>query len=145
MDAANPGSMQVNFDVLMVLYLRYKLSQKDGLVQGQRGIRTGIAGIEKTIQAQQSLANVHISKAFEDLSSLMKMAKDTVGLSRTIVAKVKNRQGEITDDETTQLKAYLLSLGVDDPVTRDVCGNDNVYHQKLAREISDLMVKPLKV
>ncbi|XP_055350423.1 vacuolar protein-sorting-associated protein 36-like [Paramacrobiotus metropolitanus] len=110
----------------------------------RREIRTGIAGIERNIQAQQTSASMHISKAFEDLNSLMKMAKETVGLSKSIVAKVKNRQGEITDDETTQLKSYLLSLGVDDPVTRDVCGNDNVYHQKLAKEVSQLMTKPLE-
>ena len=75
----------------------------------------------------------------------MKMAQETVQLSRSLVAKIKSRQGEITADETVQLKAYLLSLGVDDPVTRDVCGNDNVYHQKLAREISELLAKPIKV
>ena len=73
------------------------------------------------------------------------MAKDTVNLSKSLVSKVKSKKGEITDDETTQLKSYLLSLGVDDPVTRDVCGSDNVYHRKLAVEVSDLMAKPLKV
>ncbi|GAV02512.1 hypothetical protein RvY_13068 [Ramazzottius varieornatus] len=110
----------------------------------RREMRTGISGIEKTLQAQQATVNIHISKAFEDLSNLMTMAKDTVNLTKNLVSRLKNKQGEITEDETTQLKSYLLSLGVDDPVTRDAYGNDNSYYRGLAIEVSSVMSKPLK-
>ncbi|OQV16440.1 Vacuolar protein-sorting-associated protein 36 [Hypsibius exemplaris] len=111
---------------------------------GQSGFRIGIAGIERKLQTEQKGVNQQISHAFEDLNSLMKAAKDTVALSKILVTKVKNRQGEITDDETTQLKSYLLSLGVDDPVTREASRSDNIYFQKLAKEISANLTIPLK-
>ena len=118
---------------------------RDRCLQTRREMRTGISGIEKTLQAQQATVNTQISKAFEDLSNLMTMAKDTVNLSKNLVSRLKNKQGEITEDETIQLKSYLLSLGVDDPVTRDAYGSDNSYYRGLAVEVSSVMAKPLKV
>ncbi|WAQ99329.1 VPS36-like protein [Mya arenaria] len=49
-------------------------------------------------------------------------AKDMVALSKTIVNKIKDKQGDITEDETVKFKAYLLSMGIPNPVTRETHG-----------------------
>lgn len=68
-----------------------------------------------------------------------------VNLSKTISAKIKEKQGEITEDETIQFKSYLLSLGIPDPVTRSTHGSGVKYYQELAREVSSSMESILKV
>ena len=71
----------------------------------------------------------NISKAFQDLDVLMEMAKPMVGLARSISTKIKDKQGGITEDETVQFKSYLLSLGIDDPVTKDSATSDKQYYR----------------
>ena len=46
------------------------------------------------------------------------MAKPMVKLAQSISTKIREKQGEITEDETIQFKSYLLSLGIDDPITK---------------------------
>ena len=46
------------------------------------------------------------------------MAKPMVKLAQSISTKIREKQGEITEDETVQFKSYLLSLGIDDPITK---------------------------
>ena len=41
-----------------------------------------------------------------------------VKLAQSISTKIREKQGEITEDETIQFKSYLLSLGIDDPITK---------------------------
>lgn len=60
----------------------------------------------------------NISEAFEDLSKLMVKAKEMVELSKSIANKIKDKQGDITEDETIRFKSYLLSMGIANPVTR---------------------------
>lgn len=38
-----------------------------------------------------------------------------------------------------RFKSYLMSLGIDDPVTRDAYKSDNQYYRSLAKQISDFM------
>lgn len=119
-------------------------AQTQTVGSNQKQLRTGISGIEKNIQQRHMDTDRNISQAFEDLSKLMDKAKEMVAISRNISTKLKEKQGDITEDETLQFKSYLLSLGIDDPVTRDAFGSSNKYFQELAKQISDIMEQPLK-
>jgi len=107
-------------------------------------LRTGIVGIERSIQEKQKATDHSISTAFQDLSKLMTTAKDMVHLSKSISDKIREKQGEITEDETVRFKSYLLSLGIDDPVTRDSFRNSSEFHKSLARQLSDFLHIPIE-
>ncbi|XP_066150199.1 vacuolar protein-sorting-associated protein 36 [Euwallacea fornicatus] len=107
-------------------------------------LRTGIVGIERSLQAKQKATDESMIVAFQDLNKLISMAKDMVKLSKAISTKIKERQGEITEDETIQFKSYLLSLGIDDPVTRDSYKSNSQYYKGLAREISDFLLSHIE-
>jgi len=113
-------------------------------VPAKREIRAGITGIEKKINMKAKQDNANISKAFEDLNKLMEMAKPMVQLANSISTKIRDKQGEITEDETVQFKSYLLSLGVDDPITKDTAGSDKKYYQGLAREMFLILDQPMQ-
>ncbi|KAF7988292.1 hypothetical protein HCN44_009937 [Aphidius gifuensis] len=106
--------------------------------------RTGIIGIERSLQERQRATDDSISMAFQDLKKLMEMAKDMVSISKTISAKIKERQGDITEDETVKFKSYLMSLGIDDPVTREACKSSNEYFRQLAMQLSQILEEPIK-
>lgn len=106
-------------------------------------LRTGIVGIERGLEEKHKAASESISVAFQDLNKLMMMAKDMVNLSKSISTKLKEKQGDITDDETIKFKSYLLSLGVEDPVTKDAFTSNIEYFEKLAGEIAQIIEKPL--
>lgn len=106
-------------------------------------LRSGIVGIERTIQQRQQTTDATISVAFQDLSKLMALAKDMCAVSQAISAKVVQRTGEISSDETVRLKAQLLSMGIDNPVLRDHVRDDNEYHVCLAQEITAVLLQPL--
>ncbi|KDR12870.1 vacuolar protein-sorting-associated protein 36 isoform X2 [Zootermopsis nevadensis] len=106
-------------------------------------LRAGIVGIERGIQEKQKAADESISRAFQDLSKLMGMAKDMVNLSKNISQKIRERQGDITEDETVRFKSYLLSLGIDDPVTRTDFRSENKYYIELARQLADILEEPI--
>ncbi|XP_076675499.1 vacuolar protein sorting 36 [Andrena cerasifolii] len=105
--------------------------------------RTGIIGIERSLQEQQKATDESISMAFQDLKKLMGMAKDMVSISKTISAKIRERQGDITEDETVRFKSYLMSLGIDDPVTRDAYKSSNEYFKQLAKQLADILEEPI--
>lgn len=52
-------------------------------------LRTGIVGIERSIQEKQKATDQSISAAFQDLSKLMSMAKDMVHISKSISEKIR--------------------------------------------------------
>lgn len=106
-------------------------------------LRTGIVGIERTIQEKQKQTDENITLAFQDLSKLMAMAKDMVGISKVISAKIRERQGDISEDETVRFKSYLMSLGIDDPVTRDSAASNTEYFQLLANQICEMLLDPI--
>lgn len=105
--------------------------------------RTGIMGIERSLQEKHKQTDESISIAFQDLSKLMTMAKDMVRLSQSISTKIRDRQGDITEDETVRFKSYLMSLGIDDPVTKDSYKSNNKYYRDLAKQISDILLGPI--
>uniref|UniRef100_A0A914IAU1 Vacuolar protein-sorting-associated protein 36 n=1 Tax=Globodera rostochiensis TaxID=31243 RepID=A0A914IAU1_GLORO len=106
----------------------------------------GILGIEKRLAEQHQRTHEHISEAFEDMSKLMEQAREMVVLSKNITERLRQKKGEITDDddETVQLKSYLLSLGVSDPVTKSTFGGSSVFFDKLAAELTSVLLEPLK-
>ncbi|XP_046677396.1 vacuolar protein-sorting-associated protein 36 [Homalodisca vitripennis] len=56
-------------------------------------LRTGIVGIERSIQEKHKATDKSISAAFQDLSKLMTMAKDMVQLSKNISDKIRLKHG----------------------------------------------------
>lgn len=103
----------------------------------------GIIGIERKLEQKRQETEKNISVSFQDLSKLMNKAKEMVALSQIISTKIKDKQGDITEDETVKFKSYLLSLGIPNPVTKETHGSGTHYHMQLAREISDAMVPAL--
>lgn len=105
--------------------------------------RAGIIGIERAIQKKQEDTDKNISQAFEDLSNLMEKAKDMVHVSKTIANKIREKQGDITEDETVRFKSYLLSMGIPNPVTRETHGTGDRYYIQLAHELNDVLEAPI--
>ncbi|CAB3236030.1 unnamed protein product [Arctia plantaginis] len=106
-------------------------------------IRSGIVGIERSIEEQHRQTGESITVAFKDLRKLMEKAKDMVAISKNISTKIREKQGDISEDDTVRFKAYLMSLGIDDPVTRDAFRSDSDYYLGLAQQVSDMMVAVL--
>lgn len=106
-------------------------------------LRTGIVGIERSLLERQKQTDENISLAFKDLSKLMEMAKDMVGVSKVISTKIRERHGDISEDETVRFKSYLMSLGIDDPVTRDSAASNTEYFQLLAKQICEMLLDPI--
>uniref|UniRef100_A0A8C6PL57 Vacuolar protein-sorting-associated protein 36 n=1 Tax=Nothobranchius furzeri TaxID=105023 RepID=A0A8C6PL57_NOTFU len=104
----------------------------------------GIVGIERKIEEKRKETDKNISEAFEDLSKLMVKAKEMVELSRSIATKIKDKQGDITEDETIRFKSYLLSMGIANPVTRETHGSGTRYHMQLAKQLGDMLQAPLE-
>ena len=57
----------------------------------------------------------------------------------------KQGQGIGEDEETVQFKSYLMSLGIADPVTRDTHGSGQSYYKQLAKEVYQILERPLEV
>uniref|UniRef100_A0AAY5KD90 Vacuolar protein-sorting-associated protein 36 n=1 Tax=Esox lucius TaxID=8010 RepID=A0AAY5KD90_ESOLU len=112
--------------------------------QAGRTRAVGIVGIERKIEERRKETDKNISEAFEDLSKLMVKAKEMVELSRSIANKIKEKQGDITEDETIRFKSYLLSMGIANPVTRETHGSGTHYHLQLAKQLGDMLVAPLE-
>ncbi|RZF46089.1 hypothetical protein LSTR_LSTR004802 [Laodelphax striatellus] len=121
---------------------RIRVSPQASSSQGIK-LRAGIVGIERGIQQKQKATDENISAAFEDLNKLMSMANDMVKISKAISSKIREKQGDITEDETVRFKSYLLSLGINDPVTRNSFNSENQYYQSLARQLAEIMEQPI--
>ncbi|GIY25005.1 vacuolar protein-sorting-associated protein 36 [Caerostris extrusa] len=106
--------------------------------------RAGIVGIERQIRDRNEATDGTISEAFEDLKCLMKMAKEMVMLSKSVIQKLKEKQSNITEDETIQFKSQLLSLGISDPVTKSEYGSGHTFHMELAKQLAEALIKPLQ-
>ncbi|KAB0372728.1 hypothetical protein FD755_015481 [Muntiacus reevesi] len=104
----------------------------------------GIVGIERKLEEKRKETDKNISEAFEDLSKLMVKAKEMVELSKSIANKIKDKQGDITEDETIRFKSYLLSMGIANPVTRETYGSGTQYHMQLARQLAGILQAPLE-
>lgn len=117
---------------------------KSSVSSRNKPVRAGILGIERAMEAKAQATNQSISVAFEDLKQLMIQAKEMVSLSHNIAARIKEQENDASSDETTKFRSCLLSLGIDDPVTRDAVGSTSQYHKKLAQEIATALQGPVK-
>uniref|UniRef100_A0A7M4E544 Vacuolar protein-sorting-associated protein 36 n=1 Tax=Crocodylus porosus TaxID=8502 RepID=A0A7M4E544_CROPO len=104
----------------------------------------GIVGIERKLEEKRKETDKNISEAFEDLSKLMVKAREMVELSKSIANKIKEKQGDITEDETIRFKSYLLSMGIANPVTRETYGSGTYYHMQLAKQLAGILQAPLE-
>lgn len=107
--------------------------------------RSGIGGIEKSILEKQKQNDADISIAFQDLSKLIGMAKEMVKMSKVISLKIRERQTDATEDETLKFKSLLMSLGIDDPVTKENFTNSNEYLRSLGNEICQSLLDVITV
>ncbi|XP_031817828.1 vacuolar protein-sorting-associated protein 36 isoform X2 [Sarcophilus harrisii] len=122
-----------------------KLSFKEhGQIEPGRIRAVGIVGIERKLEEKRKETDKNISEAFEDLSKLMVKAKEMVELSKSIANKIKDKQGDITEDETIRFKSYLLSMGIANPVTRETHGSGTHYHMQLAKQLAGILQVPLE-
>uniref|UniRef100_A0A182P5Z5 Vacuolar protein-sorting-associated protein 36 n=1 Tax=Anopheles epiroticus TaxID=199890 RepID=A0A182P5Z5_9DIPT len=126
-----------------------QVSQSDTSAAGTSGdpsrrqLRIGIVGIERHLAEKQKQTDANINLAFKDLGKLMAMAKDMVAITNVVSTKIRERQGEISEDETVRFKSYLLSLGIDDPVTRDGTRSNSEYFLKLSRQLCEMLLDPI--
>ena len=60
----------------------------------------------------------------------MESAKPMVKLANQITRKIKEKQGDVSDDETVRFKSYLMSLGISNPVTREEFGSGQTYFKQ---------------
>ena len=80
-----------------------------------RSKHRGIGGITKKIEDVRENDDRKIDTAFQEgLQGLSKAAKDMIELSEKIKKSMKEKTGGISEDETTNLRAALLSLGLED-------------------------------
>uniref|UniRef100_A0A2M4BR08 Vacuolar protein-sorting-associated protein 36 n=1 Tax=Anopheles marajoara TaxID=58244 RepID=A0A2M4BR08_9DIPT len=108
-----------------------------------RTLRTGIGGIERGLAEKQKQTDQNISLAFQDLDKLMEMAKDMVAVTKVVSSKIRERHGEVSEDETVRFKSYLMSLGIDDPVTRDGTRSSSEYFMKLSQQLCEMLLDPI--
>ncbi|XP_055628435.1 vacuolar protein-sorting-associated protein 36 [Toxorhynchites rutilus septentrionalis] len=118
-------------------------SETENPAPSNRVLRTGIMGIERKLAEKQKQTDDNISLAFKDLSKLMEMAKDMVAISKVVSTKIRDRQGDISEDETVRFKSYLMSLGIDDPVTRDGTRSNSEYFMKLSQQLCEMLLDPI--
>ncbi|XP_072900075.1 vacuolar protein-sorting-associated protein 36 [Hemitrygon akajei] len=112
--------------------------------QAGRVRAVGIVGIERKLEERRKETDKNITEAFEDLDKLMKKAKEMVDLSKSIANKIKEKQGDISEDETIRFKSYLLSMGIANPVTRETHGSGTHYHMQLAKQLAGMLQAPLE-
>jgi len=81
-----------------------------------------------------------LKQAFSDLSSLIEKSKDMVKLAEKLqqLQEKEKTKGEQSDE----LRAMLISIGIVSPVTKESAGS--LYHEALARQLSDWLQKPLE-
>ncbi|RDD39386.1 Vacuolar protein-sorting-associated protein 36 [Trichoplax sp. H2] len=103
------------------------------------GRHMGIVGIERKIEQKQKETQSTISQAFSDLNALMDKAKEMVAIADRVAKKIEEKKGQLSDDETVQFKSYLLSMGINDPVTREEHGYGNKYHEELAKQLATFL------
>eukprot|EP00128_Syssomonas_multiformis_P016329 Colp12_sorted_trinity150504_noHs@2699 len=104
----------------------------------------GISGILRTVEQNKMEADKNINEAFQDLNALMTKAKEMVQLAEQFTAKIKKASGDVSEDEASQFKAYLLSMGIDNPVTRRTYGSGDLYHRELSRQLAGFLQRPLE-
>lgn len=107
--------------------------------------RSEIGGIEKGLLEKQKKTDQDLSIAFQELSKLIGMAKEMVYTSKAISLKIRERQTEASEDEMLKFKTLLMSLGIDDPVTKDNFTSNTEYLRSLRNEICQSLLDVMTV
>ena len=103
----------------------------------------GIRGYRMKKEKDMQQAQDSIESAFHgELQVLMDSAKDLVQLSKKYTDRIN--KGQASEGEVAEFQAYLLSLGIPDPVTRKTHGEGTAYQQELARELAGFLAEPLQ-
>ncbi|KAJ9090401.1 Vacuolar protein-sorting-associated protein 36 [Entomophthora muscae] len=102
--------------------------------------RGGIQGLVDKAEKSVSQTNQQLGEAFQDIQTLMDRAAPMVQLASSIAAKVQkiNSSSVGEDSDNALIRNYLVQLGIDSPVTKDVAGS--LFHQELAKEIGKIIV-----
>uniref|UniRef100_A0A8D3BWC5 Vacuolar protein-sorting-associated protein 36 n=1 Tax=Scophthalmus maximus TaxID=52904 RepID=A0A8D3BWC5_SCOMX len=112
---------------------------------GRKTHAVGIIGIERKIDEINTVCLfTNHNRGHQTLCSALVLLCKMVELSRSIANKIKDKQGDITEDETIRFKSYLLSMGIADPVTRETHGSGTHYHLQLAKQLGDMLQAPLE-
>ena len=77
--------------------------------------RAGISGVLRSVDETQRETDAALSEAFRDLDALMIKASEMVRIAERITAKTVK---DAPESDAQHLKSYLLSLGVQSPVSR---------------------------
>jgi ESCRT-II complex subunit VPS36 len=77
------------YDVMAFLKFQHNLGVLNLFQAPNVKLRTKIVGIDLGIKKKKKATDESISKAFQDLSKLMDMAKDMVNLSKNISQKIR--------------------------------------------------------
>eukprot|EP00731_Ephydatia_muelleri_P031182 Em0022g696a len=107
-------------------------------------VRAGIVGIERNIEKKQRETNQQVTQAFKDIDALIEKAKDMVAIVNKFAAKIEEKKGTVSEDETVAFKSCLLSAGIANPVTKETYGSGSAYHKELAKQLVTFLDKPLQ-
>uniref|UniRef100_A0AAY4ABH1 Vacuolar protein-sorting-associated protein 36 n=1 Tax=Denticeps clupeoides TaxID=299321 RepID=A0AAY4ABH1_9TELE len=112
--------------------------------QAGRTRAVGIVGIERKLEEKRKETDKNISEVKRYSFIFLMYGSITLRFYLSIASKIKEKQGDITEDETIRFKSYLLSMGIADPVTRETHGSGTHYHMQLAKQLSDMLQAPLE-
>jgi len=72
-------------------------------------------GILQSVEESKKKTSETLEVAFSDLSALMGKAADLVSIAEKLTKRLET---EGNDEENTQMRSYLIELGISSPVTR---------------------------
>jgi len=106
--------------------------------------RFGLAGRAARAKKEIAESESRIKDAFQgDLEELKARAKDMVKLSEAFTQKLK--RGDASDAEAAEFQAYVVSMGIADPVTKNACrGGESAFHRELAAELGRFLEEPIQ-
>ena len=107
------GGALTNSNVLTHLQ-KVKESQR----QAQSSRSGGLTSIINRIDESNKIAQGNLSTAFEDLDSLMAKAAEMVKLADSIGSKIAHLKESDMPKEVADFRSNLLTLGIQDPVTK---------------------------
>jgi len=119
----------------------------------------------QSVEESKKKTSETLEVAFSDLSALMGKAADLVSIAEKLTKRLET---EGNDEENTQMRSYLIELGISSPVTRffflsaaeerekggsvstgemnGYCRESagSVYHEELSRQLAEFLDKALK-
>lgn len=89
--AAKAWEKQIPMSSLPMTSLSPSSSPRSSLTPINSKIRSGIVGIERSIEEQHRATDQNINVAFQDLTKLIEKAKEMVAISKNISTKIRVR------------------------------------------------------